>query len=52
MLYRGLGYGWASTLLAGVAGVIGVVAPVGLKVWGPGLRARSPYASGEAKVRL
>ncbi|KAF4540624.1 Lactonohydrolase [Lasiodiplodia theobromae] len=46
-LYRALGYGWASTLIAGVAGVVGVAAPVVLWVWGPGLRARSPYASGE-----
>ena len=52
VLYRHLGYGWASTLLAGIAAVMGVLAPIGLKLVGPSLRARSLYASGYAKVQL
>ena len=51
-LYRGLGYGWASTMVAGIAAVIGGLAPVLLYFWGPYLRDRSPYASGDAKVEL
>lgn len=47
-LYRALGYGWASTLIAGVSAVVGVAAPVVLWRWGPRLRARSLYAAGEA----
>ena len=50
MMFRRFGYGWASTLMAGIAGVIGILAPVGLKVFGARLRARSPYATGDASV--
>ena len=52
LLYRHFGYGWASTLLAGLAVVIGGLAPVGLRLAGPGLRARSVYASGDVEVQL
>ena len=51
-LFRRFGYGWASTLLAGITAVIGGLAPVGLRLAGPRLRARSPYASGDVQVQL
>ena len=47
VMFRRFGYGWASTLMAGIAAGIGVMAPVGLKVFGARLRARSPYATGD-----
>ncbi|OJD32191.1 mfs multidrug transporter [Diplodia corticola] len=46
-LYAAWGYGWAGTLVAGVAAAFGVVAPTVLLVWGEGLRARSRFAAGE-----
>ena len=52
VLYRSLGYGWASTVLAGVALMIGGVAPVGLMRAGPWLRLRSRYALKEAEVEI
>lgn len=36
--------------MAGIAAGIGVMAPVGLKVFGARLRARSPYATGDASM--
>ena len=50
VMFRRFGYGWASTLMAGIAAVIGVMAPVGLKVFGARLRARSPYATGDESI--
>lgn len=50
VMFRRFGYGWASTLMAGIAAVIGITAPVGLKVFGARLRARSPYATGDASI--
>ena len=47
LMFRRFGYGWASTMMAGVAAVIGLMAPFGLKVFGPRLRAKSPYAAGD-----
>jgi len=46
-LYQRLGFGWGNSVLALVAVVIGLPAPVLLWVFGPALRARSPYAAGE-----
>ncbi|PYI00535.1 putative florfenicol exporter, partial [Aspergillus sclerotiicarbonarius CBS 121057] len=40
VVYQKVGYGWASTGLAGVAGVVGVAAPWVLGVWGRELRER------------
>ncbi|ETS77638.1 hypothetical protein PFICI_09700 [Pestalotiopsis fici W106-1] len=42
------GYGWSSTILAGVAAVLGALAPALLHWKGAALRARSPYAAGDA----
>ena len=52
LLYRKLGYGWASTILAGIAMVIGGLSPILLKIYGPALRVRSPYASGDIKFEM
>ncbi|KAF4177951.1 hypothetical protein CNMCM8927_000591 [Aspergillus lentulus] len=49
---RTLGYGWASTVLALIAGVVGGVTPFLLHWKGASLRARSPYAAGDVKVVL
>lgn len=38
--------------MAGIAAVIGVMAPVGLKIFGARLRARSPYATGDTSIEL
>ncbi|KZF20969.1 MFS general substrate transporter [Xylona heveae TC161] len=46
-LYRALGYGWTSSLLAAVAILVGLPAPMLLNAWGPRLRRLSPYAAGE-----
>lgn len=51
-MYRRFGYGWSSTILAGVAIVIGSVAPWLLRSKGAALRAKSPYAAGDIKVIL
>lgn len=45
-----LGYGWASTALAGIALAIGVLAPTLLWNAGPRLRARSKFAAGEVDL--
>ncbi|KAE8153838.1 putative florfenicol exporter [Aspergillus avenaceus] len=51
-LNRSLGYGWASTLLAVLAAIVGGVTP-GVLYWkGATLRAQSPYAAGDVKVIL
>lgn len=47
-LYRALGYGWTSTILAAFAVTIGGSAPWLLRTKGPELRAQSLYASGDA----
>ncbi|MCJ1432423.1 hypothetical protein MMC27_001779 [Xylographa pallens] len=46
-MYASLGYGWGNSLLALVAIVLGIPAPLLLWRHGPWLRARSPYASGD-----
>ena len=46
-LYQKLDYGWGNTLLAGIGLVIGVPAPIFFWYFGPSLRAKSQYASGE-----
>ena len=48
-LYASLGYGWGNSLLALVAVVIGVSAPLLLWRYGPWLRARTPYAVGDTE---
>ena len=45
-LYRSLGYGWGNSLLALIAAVIGIPAPILLWFYGPALRRRSQYAVG------
>ena len=50
IMFRHLGYGWAGTLMAALAAVIGLVAPLGLKTMGARLRSRSKYASGDADI--
>lgn len=52
VMYKSLGYGWASTMLALVALIIGSVAPWLLKTKGPYLREKSPYAAGEVNLVL
>lgn len=49
-LYRILGYGWTSTILAVFAVTIGGSAPWLLRIKGPELRAQSLYASGDAII--
>lgn len=51
-MYRHLGYGWSSTILAAVALGIGSVAPWLLREKGAFLRQKSPYAAGEVEVVL
>ena len=51
-LYARLGYGWGSTLLAGVAFAIGGGAPWLLREKGAYLREKSPYAAGDLEVVL
>ncbi|KAK8033905.1 MFS multidrug transporter [Apiospora marii] len=41
------GYGWSCTMLAGIAAVLGVLAPAVLHWKGAALRAMSPYAAGD-----
>ncbi|RDK37293.1 MFS transporter [Aspergillus phoenicis ATCC 13157] len=43
-LYGNLGLGWGNTLLALIAVVVGIPAPILLKRYGVALRRRSPYA--------
>ncbi|PYH33093.1 putative MFS transporter [Aspergillus neoniger CBS 115656] len=43
-LYGDLGLGWGNTLLALIAVVVGILAPILLKRYGVALRRRSPYA--------
>ena len=50
MMFGHLGYGWAGTLMAGLAAVIGLLAALGLKTMGAKLRARSTYALGDADI--
>ncbi|KAH7010920.1 putative bicyclomycin resistance protein [Macrophomina phaseolina] len=45
-LYRALGYGWTSVVLAAVTLVVGCSAPPLLRAYGPALRARSRFAAG------
>lgn len=49
-LYRSLGYGWTSTILAAFAVVIGGSAPWLLRTKGAALRAQSLYASGDTII--
>ena len=44
------GYGWSSTMLAGIAAVLGVLAPAVLHWKGAALRAMSPYAAGNVNL--
>ena len=48
-MYASLGYGWGNSLLALVAVVLGIPAPLLLWRYGPWLRARSPYAVGDGE---
>ena len=43
-------YGWSSTMLAGIAAVLGVLAPAVLHWRGATLRAMSPYAAGNVNL--
>lgn len=52
IMYNDMGYGWASTLLAGVALVMGGCSPWIFKWKGPTWRANSTYAAGDVKVDL
>ncbi|KAK3631718.1 hypothetical protein LTR56_016674 [Elasticomyces elasticus] len=45
-MYNALGYGWANTILAVVAILIGIPAPFVFWKYGAALRARSQYAAG------
>ncbi|KAL3250624.1 hypothetical protein ABHI18_011097 [Aspergillus niger] len=45
-MYKGLGWGWGSVLLAGLSGVTGGIAAIGLWWYGERLRERSRYAAG------
>jgi len=40
-MYAALGYSWANTMLAVVGFVVSVAAPIGIWVYGPGLRAKA-----------
>lgn len=44
-LYRRLDYGWGNTLLAGIAVVVGIPAPLFLYYFGARLREKSPYGT-------
>lgn len=44
-LYNRLDYGWGNTLLAGIAVIIGIPAPIILYRYGARLRAKSPYGT-------
>ena len=48
-MYASLGYGWGNSLLALVAIVLGIPAPLVLWRYGLWLRARSPYAVGDVE---
>jgi len=52
VIFRKLGYGVGSTLLAGIAATIGGLVPILLMYIGPSLRAGSPYAAGFVEVTL
>lgn len=52
LLFRHFGYGYASTLLAGIAIAVGCVPPLILRHMGPKLREKSPYGAGYVKVDL
>lgn len=52
VMYRGMGYGWASTMMAGIALTVGGISPFLFMAKGPEWRARSTYAAGDAKVEL
>ena len=46
-MYSHLGQGWGNTVLALVSAVIGIPAPYVLYRYGPYLRAKSKYATGD-----
>ena len=46
-LYQKLDFSWGNSVLALVASVIGLPAPLLLWTFGPALRAKSPYAAGK-----
>ncbi|CAC9894586.1 unnamed protein product, partial [Aureobasidium pullulans] len=46
-MYQRLGYGWGNTLVAGIAILLGLPAPVLLYKYGSKLRGKSAYSAGE-----